>query len=71
MMVFRASREKRGPDRFLNLKIAIFTMGAALACAGIIAQRNWLIYVAIGVLAAGVALRFFDRKESSPPPSEN
>ena len=70
MVFFRTSREKRGPDRFLNLKIAIFCIGAAIAAAGIITSRIWLIHVAIGVLIIGLALRFFDRKES-PPPSEN
>ena len=66
MVFFRASRDKRGPDRFLDLKIVIFVIGAAIAGVGIISARNWLIYIAIGVLVVGVALRFFDRKDSSP-----
>lgn len=70
MVFFRASREKRGPDRFLTAKIAIFLSGAAIAAVGIMTGKNWLIYVAIGVLIVGVALRFFDRK-GSPPPSQD
>jgi hypothetical protein len=64
---FRPSRDKRGPDRFLNLKVAVFCLGAGIAFVGIIAQ-TWLINVAIGVLLIGVALRFLGRDRTPPDP---
>ena len=66
---FRPSREKRGPDRFLNLKVAIFSLGAGTALVGILSNRNWVINVAIGILLIGVILRFVGR-DRTPPDSE-
>ncbi len=67
---FRPSREQRGTDRFLNLKVAIFCVGAGTALAGILANRNWIINVAIGILLIGVVLRFLGR-DRTPPDSES
>jgi hypothetical protein len=67
MGLFRASRKKTGPDRFLNAKIAIFCLGAGIAAVGIITERGWLVNVAIGVLLIGVALRFVGRDRAPPP----
>jgi len=57
MAFFRVSRERRGPDPHLNIKIAIFSVGAALALVGMALENRWFIYSAIGVLAIGVLLR--------------
>jgi hypothetical protein len=65
--MFRVSRQKRGPDRFLNLKIVLFCLGAGIATVGIISQKTWIINVAIGVLLIGVILRFFSRDKTRPP----
>ncbi|MFW6202654.1 MAG: hypothetical protein ACOC8B_08745 [Gemmatimonadota bacterium] len=57
-MPFRPSRERRGPDPHLDVKIIVFVVGAALAVVGIAMEIEWLVTVAIAVLAAGVLLRF-------------
>ena len=62
---FRPSRDARGEDRFLKAKIALFSLGAAVALIGIAADTRWLINVAIGILLVGFALRFL-----KPPPSD-
>lgn len=62
MAFFRASRERRGPDPHLNIKIAIFVIGAALGLAGIALNQRWFVYAAIGVLAVGVILRAIDKR---------
>jgi len=57
MALLRASRERRGPDPYTNIKIAIFSIGAVLALIGMFLKNDWFIYAAIGVLAIGVILR--------------
>ena len=56
-MIFRPSRTRRD-DRFLNEKMLIFSVGAVCAIAGIAFELGWLVYVAIGILAIGMLLRF-------------
>lgn len=63
MKIFRPSREARGPDPFLNLKLVLFALGAALGIAGIIAGSEILVGIGILVLAIGVLLRFLQRGE--------
>jgi hypothetical protein len=55
-MVFRPSRERRGPDRFLVLKMTLLTLGGCLAIAGFMLRIDWLITVAMFPLIVGVAL---------------
>lgn len=76
MVLFRASRERRGPDPHLDLKIAIFSIGAILAMIGMALDNQWFIYAAIGVLAVGVILRLValrrereDERADDEPPS--
>lgn len=57
MTAFRPSRERRGPDPRLHLKILLFVIGAALGIAGMVLERTWLIALAIVLLAVGVLLR--------------
>ena len=61
-MIFRPSRT-RGDDRFLDAKMLIFTLGAALALAGMAFELGWLVYVAIAVLVVGLLLRFVRNRE--------
>jgi uncharacterized membrane protein YedE/YeeE len=63
MKIFRPSRESRGPDPYLELKIVLFTLGAALGIVGIISGRELLVGIGILVLAIGVLLRFLQRGE--------
>ncbi len=76
MGLFRPSRERYGPDPYYHWKVILFTMGAGIGLFGMISNRDWLVLVAIPVLAAGVALRWLGRQrpgddspEDEPPDS--
>lgn len=57
--MLRPSRERReGEDTFVVLKIRLFALGAALALVGMGLALRWLVWVGIGALTAGLALRF-------------
>lgn len=60
-MIFRLSRDKRGPDRWLRLKVILFVAAAAVAVIGMASGVEWLVYVAIGLLLVGVAVRRLPR----------
>jgi hypothetical protein len=61
--VLGASRRRRaGPDRFVYAKTAAFFLGAGFFFGGVVTGRDWAVLVAVGVLLAGLALRFADRK---------
>ena len=59
---FRVSRDKRGPDPFLNAKVAIFITGVVVAFVGMKLNKSWIISIAIGILLVGFILRFFPRE---------
>jgi hypothetical protein len=50
-------RSRRGPDRFLRWKIALFAAASVLIYFGIRLERSWVLWGAIGLLLAAVALR--------------
>lgn len=56
----RVSRDG-GEHRYTSAKIAIFCLGAAIACVGIATDKRWIITVAIVVLFVGFLLRFVRR----------
>ena len=56
-MPFRPDRRRRG-DRFLEWKIAIFSVAAVVGLAGIYLDERWLTGAAIALLAGGMSLRF-------------
>lgn len=62
MSLFRPSRERRGPDRYLPWKIGLFALAALLAFAGMRTGAAWLVALAMLALATGVALRFLPRQ---------
>jgi hypothetical protein len=51
-------RRRERPVRHLEWRVRLFGAGAIMAIVGIATEQNWLINVAIAVLAAGVLLRF-------------
>lgn len=57
MSLFRPSRERRGPDPYVAHKMIVFVAGAAFGFAGIATEREWLVYLGIGVLLIGMLLR--------------
>jgi membrane protein implicated in regulation of membrane protease activity len=66
-MIFRPDRRTRGPDPVLGHKMLLFVVGAILAVIGIATERNWIVYVAIAFLLAGVVLRFLRRPHDDEP----
>ncbi len=50
-------------DRFVVWKVRLFMLGAALALGGMALSLRWLIWTALFVLAAGLALRFAGKRE--------
>ncbi|CAN5761238.1 hypothetical protein BH23GEM9_BH23GEM9_36660 [soil metagenome] len=67
MTPFRPDRSRRGPDTMLGHRMLVFVLGAVVGAAGIATDRQWLIYVAIGILVIGLALRFLARRDEDPP----
>lgn len=63
MGLFRPSREPRGADPWLDAKLLLFSLGAAAGILGMLLEREWLVFSAIGILILGVALRFLPRRE--------
>ena len=58
------SRGRKGRDRYYRAKLTIFAAGTLLLLAGIRLGKDWLVNVAIGVLAAAVVLRFLPQKQA-------
>lgn len=56
-MIFRPSREHQN-DRWFELRAALFVIGASLGIAGMVSARGWLVWIAIAIIAVGVAFRF-------------
>ena len=48
----------RRAGRFLEWKVRLFSLAAVLAIAGIYFDERWMTGSAIGVLVAGLGLRF-------------
>lgn len=52
------SYRRRDGDQWLEWKVRIFSVAAALTLGGIYLDERWLTGTAIAVLAGGLALRF-------------
>ncbi|HSJ15860.1 MAG TPA: hypothetical protein VK939_15745 [Longimicrobiales bacterium] len=57
------SRERRGPDRWLYYKLALFAVGAVIAVLGVALGNDLLVTIAIGVLFLGLLTRLLPRGE--------
>jgi hypothetical protein len=66
MTIFYSSR-RRGPDPFYRWKVTVFTIGAAVGLAAIVTEHDWLILVAVPVLAIGLVLRWLRRPDPDDP----
>ena len=62
MGILGPSRERRGPDPHLDLKILLFMIGAALAVGGMAAEQPLLVWLAFVPLSIVALLRFFRPK---------
>ncbi len=58
MGLFRPSREHQGADPYYHWKAILFSVGAAFGLGAMVTDRDWLILVAVPVLAVGVGLRW-------------
>jgi protein-S-isoprenylcysteine O-methyltransferase Ste14 len=66
---FGLDRRRHGEDDiWLGQKMLFFVVGAFLGAIGMATDRNWLIYVAIAVLAAGLILRVLGRRTAGQEP---
>lgn len=66
-------RASRGPtsqsaERWVYPKVFVFLIGGALGVIGMTAHIDWLVTVAVAVLAVGVAMRFLGRDPSTAEP---
>ncbi|MFG1691023.1 hypothetical protein ACGF5M_02505 [Gemmatimonadota bacterium] len=75
--MFLLTRSRKRSLKHLEWRVRLFGAGALLALVGIAVQLPWLIYTAIVVLVAGMALRFLEEpleeapgKGSEPDPRE-
>jgi hypothetical protein len=59
-------KPKPGGDRYLRLKIATFMAGCVCALVGIALGLEWLVTLAIAILALGLVVRLLPRE---PPPA--
>lgn len=57
-------------DRWLETKIALFSLGALLAVVGMALTNDWIIGAAGLILGAGFILRFAPRADDETPPHE-
>jgi hypothetical protein len=63
-MIFIDRGRRAGTGRFTRLKVHLFFAGAAVLLAGMALERDALVLFAIGILAAGILLRFLDRRRA-------
>ncbi|HEX6558461.1 MAG TPA: hypothetical protein VF021_03345 [Longimicrobiales bacterium] len=61
-MMFRPKRAA-GSDRFLELRALLLLTGAGFGLAGMLSERSWMVYVGIGIIAAGMVLRLINRRK--------
>ncbi len=68
-MFFPRRSRTTGPDPHLEIKIALFSVGAILALVGMYLENRWVVSAAIAVLAAGFLMRFRrpDRDDGEEP----
>jgi len=69
-MPFISQRRPRGPGRFLQWKVWLFSLGAILLLVGMARNIDLLVGAAIGVLAVAFLLRFFERDEDEDAADE-
>ena len=58
----------QGPDPWLDVKILLFFVAAALAVVGMVIGSPWTIYSGILVVIAGLLLRFLPRGRGGERP---
>lgn len=58
MILFVRRSPRDGPDPYVGLKMLLFALGAAMALAGMLLTRTWLVAVAMVVLVVGFFVRF-------------
>ena len=60
-----------GPDPWLDVKILLFFVAAALAVVGMVIGSPWTIYSGILVVIAGLLLRFLPRGRGGERPLDD
>lgn len=62
--MFRVSRTRRGDDRTLDRRIALFAAGAAAGLAGIGLDIDWIVTAGIVLLLLGMILGIIERRRA-------
>lgn len=62
MAVFRPDRSPDRPVRHLEWRLRLFGVAAILALVGMYFGESWVIWVAMGVLVAGLLVRFLPER---------
>lgn len=57
MLIVFLNRSRTGEDRYLRARAALMCAGAGLGLAGMVLDIAWMIWLALAILLAGVALR--------------
>lgn len=51
-------------DRFFELKVASFVFGAGFGIAGMITEKDWLVWIGVACLAVGIILRIWSKRNA-------
>lgn len=70
MSLFRPTRERRGADPYYQWKAILFSIGGGIGLAAIATGHDWLILVAVPILAVGVGLRWLGRRNTATDDDE-
>jgi len=56
-VIFLDRSGDRKQDPFVEGKVVLFTVGAVLGLAGVFMELEWVVWLGIGALGAGMVLR--------------
>lgn len=72
MPLFTQSSRARGPGRFLQWKVRLFAVAAVILLVGMAREIDWLVGIAVALLAVAFVLRFFEKEpESDEEPGDD
>jgi membrane protein implicated in regulation of membrane protease activity len=70
-MSFFTQTRASGPGRFLQWKVRLFAVAAVVLLVGMAREIDWLVGVAIALLAVAFVLRFFEKEPESEDEPED
>ena len=70
MLILFLDRSRTDDERYLRARTALMCVGAGLGLAGMLLDILWLIWLALAILLAGVALRHVRPREEGEEQGE-